>query len=272
MDDTGFALAREGHVAILKFCKPDRMNALTKEQMMAFGQACRDLATDPDVRCVVITGAGRGFCAGADVKADAGSGDGGFATPTRFKDTPLDFITPLLNLPKPSIAAVNGIAVGAGLGIALACDIRICGESGSFLANFCDLGLSAVDGVPWLLTRLAGVPRALEMLYLGEKVDARRAEAAGIVNRVVPDVVVMEEAMAVAHRIAAKSPVAIQMTKAAVLGGAGRSWPDALAQQEFAYLSTIAFSASDIAELWKARAEARAPAFRCSIPFDAGKS
>jgi len=266
-NEAGFVIRRDRHVAVLTFNKPDRMNALTTAQMIGFGDAVRALALDDAVRCLIVTGEGRAFCAGADLSG-TGAGGGGFGKPVRFKDTRLDFITPLLAFPKPSIAAVNGVAVGAGLGIALACDIRICGDSASFLANFCDLGLSAVDGVPWLMQRLAGVPRTLEMLYLGERVDAAWAATAGLANCVVPDAELMAMCLSMAERIAAKSPVAIQMTKEAVLGGAGRSWADGLAAQEAAYLATLAFSGPDIAELWAARAEKREPQFSCAVPRD----
>jgi enoyl-CoA hydratase/carnithine racemase len=268
VSEQGFALTRDGAVAILTFDQPHRLNALSKEQMIGFGQVCRDLTEDRDIRCVVVTGEGRGFCAGADVSQQSPATSAAFARPARFKDTRLDFITPLLNLPKPTIAAVNGVAVGAGLGIALACDIRIAGANGSFLANFCDLGIPAVDGVPWLLSRLVGVSRALEMLYTGDRIDAHRAEATGLVSRVVADASLMDEALALARRIAAKPPVAVQMTRAAVVEGFGRSWREALAQQELAYVSAVAFSAHDIKEAGLARKEKRAPVFTDFIPFN----
>src|SRR5690606_12081901 len=104
-----------------------------------------------------------------------------FTKAVRFRGTRIDFITPLLELDKPTIAAVNGIAVGAGLGIALACDIRLSGESGAFLANFVDHGMAPVDGVPYLLPRAVGPARALEILYLGEKIGAAQALAWGMV-------------------------------------------------------------------------------------------
>jgi enoyl-CoA hydratase/carnithine racemase len=268
----GFTLARQDAVAILAFDQPSKLNALSRRQMIAFGQACRDLAEASDVRCVVITGEGRGFCSGADMSKQPAADVAAFTRAIRFKDTQQDFITPLVDLPQPTIAAVNGIAVGAGLGIALACDIRICGQSGAFLANFCDLGLPAVDGVSWLLPRLVGVSRALEMLYTAEKIGARQAEATGLVSRVVDDANLMDTALALAHKIAAKPPVAVQMTKAAAVQSLGRSWRDAIAQQELAYISTVAFSAHDLREAALARQEKRRPEFTDFIPFKSDAS
>lgn len=236
--------------------------------MIAFGQSCREILEDSDVRCVVVTGEGRGFCAGADLSEQPKTPATAFSRPSRFRDTRLDFITPLIELSKPTIAAVNGIAVGAGLGIALACDIRVAGENGAFLANFCDLGLPAVDGVSWLLPRLIGASRALEILYTGDRIDARQAEALGLVNRVVADASLMDETLKLARRIAAKPPVAIQMTKAAVTRSIGRDWREAVAEQELAYLTTVSFSAHDIKEAAQARKEKRAADYSDFIPFN----
>lgn len=268
MSENGWTLARDGAVALLTFDQPDKLNALTKAQMIGFGEICRTLGEDAAVRCIVIGGEGRGFCSGADVRGQKTQAASSFAQPNRFKDTRLDFITPLVDCPKPTIAAINGIAVGAGMGIALACDIRICGESGAFLPNFVDLGLPAIDGVPWLLSRLVGVSRALEMLYTADRIDARQAAAAGIVNRVVADGDLQAEALALARRVAAKPPVAIQATRAAVVNGFGKSWSEALVQQELAYVTTVAFAPHDIGEAIIARAERRAPVFTDHIPFD----
>jgi enoyl-CoA hydratase/carnithine racemase len=181
--------------------------------------------------------------------------------------TRLDFISPLINIGKPTIAAVNGIAVGAGLGIALACDIRLASASAAFLANFCDLGLSATDGVPYLLPRIVGASRAFELLYLGERIAAERALAMGLVNHVYAEEDLLGQVMAMAERIAAAAPVAMQMTRSAILGGLGRTWSDALAQQELSYLSTVAFGADDLAEAASARAEGRAPSYTGSVPI-----
>ena len=261
-------IAKHDGVAVMTFNRPDRMNALTARHLTDFGDACRALSLDPDVRVVVVTGAGRAFSAGADLgrsrkipEPDA------MARPVRFKDSRLDFITPVLELRKPTIAAVNGVAVGAGLGVALACDMRFCGASGAFLANFNVLGLAATDGVPYLLPRLVGTARAYEMLYLGETVGADDALRLGLVNRVVADDKLMAETMAVAQRIAATSPVATQMTKAAVSGGLDKTWPEALVSQELSYLSSLAFGLEDMAEAAKARMEGRAPQFRGSVPW-----
>jgi enoyl-CoA hydratase len=270
MED-GFLLEQKGHVSLLTLDRPEKLNALAERHLISFGRICRALDEDADVRAVIITGAGRGFSSGADLgkAADANDPDK-FAKPVRFMGTRLDFITPLLTLSKPTLAAVNGIAVGAGLGIALACDIRLSGESGAFLANFCDLGLAATDGIPYLLPRLVGVSRAFELLYLGERVDARGALAMGLVNHVYPDEELLPRALEMADKIAAAAPVATQMTKAAVVNGLDRPWPDALAQQELAYVSSVAFGPDDIVESAVARKEGRPPRYINEIPIPKG--
>jgi 2-(1,2-epoxy-1,2-dihydrophenyl)acetyl-CoA isomerase len=264
--EQGFELDRRGHVALLTFNRPERMNALTREHMIAVGRTARELGEDPDIRAVVITGAGRAFSAGADLKAMQARDGKLFGQTVRFAGTPLDFIGPLLEMPKPTIAAVNGIAVGAGLGIALACDIRLCGRSGAFLANFRDHAIAATDGVTYLLPRLVGVARTLELLYSGERVDAERALAIGLANHVHDDDLLLDEALAFAEKCASAGAVALQSAKMAVLRSEGKSWSEAVLQQELAYLTTAVFGAADMREAQAARAERRAPDFRDTLP------
>jgi enoyl-CoA hydratase/carnithine racemase len=253
--DPGFTLERRGHVALLSFCRPARMNALTRDHLLAFGRTARELGEDPEVRAVVITGSGRAFSAGADLKAMQARDGELFGSTVRFAGTALDFIGPLLDMPKPTIAAVNGIAVGAGLGIALACDIRLCGRSGAFLANFRDHAIA----------------RTLELLYSGERVDAERALAIGLANHVHNDDLLLDEALTFAEKCATAGAVALQSAKMAVLRSEGKSWSEAVLQQELAYLTTAVFGAADMREAQAARAERRAPDFRNALP-NAGPS
>jgi enoyl-CoA hydratase/carnithine racemase len=262
----GFELERRGHVALLTFNRPDRMNALTREHMLDFGRTAKDLGEDPDVRAVVITGAGRAFCAGADLKAMQARDGQMFASPVRFAGTPLDFIGPLFEMPKPTIAAVNGIAVGAGLGIALACDIRLCGRSGAFLANFKDHAIAATDGVPYLMPRLIGVARTLELLYSGDRVDVDRALAIGLANHVHDDEALLGAALGFAEKCASAGAVALQTAKMAVLRSEGKSWSEAVLQQELSYLTTAVFGAGDMREAQMARAERRPSNFGDVLP------
>lgn len=266
MSEAGFRVERDGAVAVLTFDQPGKRNALAVPQLVALAQACRDLGEDRAVRAVVVTGEAPAFCAGADLTADVAR-DPARPRAVRFRDTRLDFVTPLVTCPKPTIAAVNGIAVGAGLGIALACDLRLCGESGVLLPNFTALGLSATDGVPWLLSRLVGAGRAFEILYADERIDAAAALALGLVNRVVEDGALRSEALALASKIAAKPPVAMQMTKAAMLGSHGRTLAEALTEQELAYASTVLFGGRDTAAAFAARSEKRPGRFVEWVPF-----
>lgn len=265
MDDV-LKIDRRGSVAVITLNRPDRLNALAREHMVGFGLLCRELAEDASVRVVVITGAGRAFCSGSDLKTPRRGGRHAFADIVCFAGTRLDFIGPLLALNKPTIAAVNGIAVGAGFGIALACDIRLMGESGAYLANFREHGIAATDGVPYLLPRLVGVGNALEILYGSDRIESGQALRQGLANHVYPDPVLMDRAFALADRYAAAAPVAMQAIKASVVNGLGKPWAEAVREQELGYLTAITFGKEDIAEARAAKAEGRPAEFTGSIP------
>ncbi len=168
---------------------------------------------DKDVRCLVITGAGRGFCAGGDI-ADMASGgallDENPVTRLRRREE----VSRLLHeMPKPSIAMINGPAAGAGLSIALACDIRIAAESARVGTAFARVGFSGDYGGTWMLQRLVGPAKARELYFTGELIDAREAERIGLVNRTVPDDQLASETRALAERIAKGPPIALARMK-----------------------------------------------------------
>ena len=201
------------HIATLTLNRPDKLNALSREMTEALILIIERLAEDGDVRCVVVTGARRGFCAGGDV-AGMASGEtllGGdpVARLRRGEET-----SRLLHeMPKPTIAMVNGAAAGAGLSIALACDIRIAGESARFGTAFVRVGFSGDYGGTWMLQRLVGPGKARELYFTGDLIDAREAERIGLVNRVVPDDQLASETRALAERIAKGPPIALAHMK-----------------------------------------------------------
>src|SRR6266850_581986 len=185
-------------VAVLTLNRPDRLNAMSGPMLDALLEALPRLAADAAVGVVVLTGAGRGFCAGGDVKA--------MAEGREFAETSLEEkahglrskmeVSRLLHeMPKPTIAMVRGAAAGAGLSMALACDLRVAGESAKFATAFARVGYSGDFGGSWFLTQLVGTAKARELSYAAEIVDARHALALGIVNRVVPDEKLEDEAM-----------------------------------------------------------------------------
>ncbi len=201
----------DGGVRIIMMNRPDRLNALTGSIMAPLADACADAARDASVGCVVITGAGRGFCAGGDLKAgerdkvavaanpEAGSRtEQGFTRLRGFMET----ARLLHEMPKPAIAMVNGPVAGAGIGIAGACDLRFAGESASFLSAFDRIGASGDFGSTWFWTKILGTGVARELFFLGEKLTAAEAFAKGIYTRLFSDEALRAETLKAAHRLA----------------------------------------------------------------------
>src|SRR2546421_273270 len=203
-------------VAVLTMNRPDRLNALSDEMLVALLEALPRLADDGNVGCVVLTGAGRGFCAGGDVKAMAeGREMSGDTLEERAQGLRGKMETSrwLHEMPKPTLAMVRGAAAGAGLSLALACDLRIAGESAKFGTAFARVGYSGDFGGSWFLTQLVGTAKARELYYTAEIVDARHALALGIVNRVVPDEKLEDEARTLARKLAQGPRVALRYMK-----------------------------------------------------------
>jgi 2-(1,2-epoxy-1,2-dihydrophenyl)acetyl-CoA isomerase len=194
----------EDGVATLIFNRPDRMNALSTPIMEGLLLGLPRLADDPAVRVVVLTGAGRAFCAGGDVKSMAEGGERRSpAEATAHLRSRMEVSRILHELPKPTIAMINGPAAGAGLAFALACDLRIAGASARLVTAFVRVGFSGDFGGSYFLTRLVGTAKARELYFTGRPVDAEEALSLGLVNRLVPDdqlaTVTMELAQSLAH-------------------------------------------------------------------------
>jgi 2-(1,2-epoxy-1,2-dihydrophenyl)acetyl-CoA isomerase len=204
----------EHGVAMLTFNRPERMNALSTPIMEGLLNGLPRLADDPAVKVVVLTGAGRAFCAGGDVKSMAEGGEQrGVAEATARLRARMEVTRILHDLPKPTIAMINGPAAGAGLALALACDIRIAGASGRLVTAFVKVGFSGDFGGSFFLTRLTGTARARELYFTGRPVDADEALALGLVNRVVPDDRLLEETMAFARSLAQGPQIALGLMK-----------------------------------------------------------
>src|SRR4051812_32363357 len=205
-------------VTQLPLNRPEKLNAMNVDLITELHEAFAAIAADRSCRAVVVTGAGRGFCAGLDLGGygtpagaeGAGQVVGGFATQTHI--APL--IPPMRALPVPVIAAVNGAAAGGGLALALGSDIRIAGASARFNVAFVRIGLSGCDiGVSWLLPRLIGASRAWELMLTGRIIDATEADHVGLVSRVAPDDQLLDSALETASLVAANSPWGVRMTK-----------------------------------------------------------
>ena len=204
-------IENHGGVRIVTLNRPDRLNALTGSIMAPLAQACADAAREGSVGCVVVTGAGRGFCAGGDLKeggadksvvsanADSGSRtEQGFARLRGFMET----ARLLHEMPKPTIAMVNGPVAGAGIGIAGACDLRFAGKSASFLTAFDRIGAGGDFGSTWFWSRIVGTGVARELFLLGEKLSGEEAFAKGLYTRLFDDDALREETLKAAHRLA----------------------------------------------------------------------
>lgn len=205
-------------ITVLTLNRPDKLNAMNDALIDRFYERCDEIEDDPDCRVVIITGAGRGFCAGLDLtgfgSAPRQKGWGGPGAGLAIQQHIAGIVPRLRALRQPVIAAVNGPCAGGGLGLALASDVRVCSTSARFNVAFVRIGLSGCDiGVSWLLPRLIGASRAREMMLTGRLISAEEAERYGLVSEVVPDGQTLDAAMNIAAQIAVNSPLGVWMTK-----------------------------------------------------------
>jgi 2-(1,2-epoxy-1,2-dihydrophenyl)acetyl-CoA isomerase len=245
-------------VATVTLDRPDALNAFNVPLKEALRATFEGFATDGSVRAVVLTGAGRAFCAGQDLRERLEPDALPLADEIRARYNPL--LLSMRRLGKPIIGAINGVAAGAGASLALACDIRIAADGASFLLAFGRVGLIPDTGATWLLPRLVGTAKAAELALTTDPLSAADAERLGLVARVVPADDLMTEAAALASRLAAGAPVALALTKEAL----ERSWESTLEEQlEIeAELQGQAGSTADHAEGIAAFLERRPPRFR----------
>ena len=247
---------RDGGVLVLTLNRPDVLNALDAALKRALLDALKAAGRDRDVRAVVLTGAGRAFSAGQDLR-ERRDGKIDYAATLRADYNAI--VTAMRRLEKPIVAAVNGVAAGAGFSLALACDVRIAAEGATFAAAFGRVGLVPDSGMTWFLPRLVGPARAAEIVMLGEPVDAATAERVGLASRVVAPAELLAAARELAGRLAASSPLALALTKRAL----NRTWESDLeaALEHEAALQGIAGRSADHAEGVAAFREKRAPRF-----------
>ncbi len=210
-------IEKEGPVATLTLNRPERLNAITVAMLERLSAALVECDADPEVRVIVLTGAGRGFCSGLDLQeAAAGTGIGGAegvgATVARFDLREAPPIV-LHQLDKPTICALNGAAAGYGMDLALGCDIRVAADTAKLAPAFAKRGVLPESGGTWLLPRLLGWARAAEVAFTGRTLDAEACLEMGLVNRVVPAELLAKEVRALAEEIAANAPLAVQATK-----------------------------------------------------------
>jgi 2-(1,2-epoxy-1,2-dihydrophenyl)acetyl-CoA isomerase len=244
-------------IATVTLDRPDALNALTvpmKEELLAAFQA---IARDRTVRAVVLTGAGRAFSAGQDLKERLEPGAAPLAVELRDRYNPI--IRTMRALDQPIVGAINGVAAGAGAALAFACDIRLAAENASFLLAFGRIGLVPDSGATWFLPRLVGPAKAAELALLGDTLSGSDAERFGLVARVVAPDALAGEARALAARLAALAPGALALTKRALQ----RTWSLDLdeALEDEAWRQGIAGASADHAEGLAAFLEKRPPRF-----------
>lgn len=252
----------DGGVVLLTLALPDRRNAMTAELTAEWGSTVASLRGDRSIRCVVVTGEGRAFCAGGDVSWLASEPD---ASPADLRDRMLPFYTTWLSLRAldvPSIAAVNGAAVGAGGALALSCDIRYAGESATFTVPFAQLGMAAGMATTFLLPEVIGVAAARELLLTGRVADAQEMLRLGLASAVYADDVLVERALEHAAQVAAGAPVAQRFHKIALADGGHATFEDALRWEALAQPVTLAMA--DLQEGLAARAAKRTAVFQGS--------
>ena len=207
---------RDG-VSLIRLNRPEKLNAFTNSMLENWLEALDEAEVREDVRCVVITGTGRGFTTGGDVSTMGEDRDNSpRATKDRIWETIQAVPKRLAGMDTPTIAAVNGVATGGGVDVALACDIRVCAASARFAETYARLGLIPGAGGAYFLPRVVGTARALELLWTAEFVDAETAERIGLVNHVYPDESFLDDAMALAGRIAAAAPLSVRYIKRTV--------------------------------------------------------
>ncbi len=249
-------LTREGPLAWLTLQRPSKLNALSPELLAQGLDAVRQVAADPEIRCLILRGEGRAFCAGADVGAMEE------LTPeqARRRFAGGSFWQAVEDLPQPTIAAVHGYCFGGGCELALACDLRLAADNAQFGQPEIKLGLIPGAGGTQRLPRLVGLTHAKEMIFFGEPIDAAEAHRIGLVNRVVPADQLLDEARRWAEKLARLPPVSLQLAKSAMNRGRDLALPAALELERLSF--SLLFSTEVLIEGARAFLAKRPPTFQ----------
>lgn len=247
-------------IATITLDRPEKLNAFTDDMLEAWLAALEDSRVNPDVRVIIITGTGRAFTTGGDVGTFSASST---QTTAQIKSRVAEGVQRLprkiQEIDKPVLAAINGLATGGGLDIALACDIRIAAQSARFAETYARMGLIPGVGGAYFLPRIVGVAKALELLWTADFIDAAEAERIGLVSKVFPDTELMEGTYAFARRIADNAPLSVQLIKRVMRFGLDKDLATAL--EIVAANLPIARSSEDHREAVQAFKEKRQPRF-----------
>lgn len=245
--------------ATITLNRPERLNALNETLLQETRRAFELAAQDSNVRVILLTGAGRGFSSGADLNS-VSTGQAGFSFSDYLNRNYHPLVLLMRSLPKPIIGVINGVAAGAGMSLALACDLRIAAESAIFTQAFVKIGLVPDSGSTWMLSRLIGQARALELMFSGRKLTAQEALNWGLINHVVPDNQLTDAVQQLAAEYAAAPTRTIGCIKQAAEFAASATFEQALHKE--AELQDLAGATADHAEGVAAFLQKRAPVFR----------
>jgi 2-(1,2-epoxy-1,2-dihydrophenyl)acetyl-CoA isomerase len=246
---------KSGPVATLTMNRPDRLNGMTTRMLREAYEALTAAANDREVRVLVLTGAGKSFCPGADLQLTAAGAD------TDERSSTDDFRVPVLlhTMPAVTIAAINGACAGAGFGWACACDLRYAAHSARLNTAFLDVGVAGDMGGPWSLPRIVGAAKARELYFMPDKFDAQEALRIGLVSRVFPDDRFREEVGAIVHRIAEAAPIALRTMKAHFVEAERMDFASYIELETAHHLPM--FNTHDTREAFAAKVEKRKPRF-----------
>jgi 2-(1,2-epoxy-1,2-dihydrophenyl)acetyl-CoA isomerase len=255
-------LKKEGYVTIITLNRPERLNAFNRQMEEELIEALDEVHGDKDVRVLVLTGAGRAFCSGGDVSENMAEEYGG--TAQRVSDTfhhiYNGIILQLFNLDIPTIGMINGVAVGLGFDLALACDIRVGSDNARFMVGFTKMGLTPAAGGAWLMPRLMGLAKAMEYIYTADFLEAKEALRLGVLNRLVPAGMLEKETIALAQKIGENSPLANRLAKLQI--HKGLSTDLGMAVELGGTCQAICLTSEDTREALTAFREKRKPVFK----------
>lgn len=261
MADERVVLTRDGPVATLLLNRPEKLNPLDEEMCRGLAAALSMVAREPGLRVAVITGAGRGFCAGGDIRKMFELKSKNQAAALRaFLEAGHELVRQIRRLPKPVLAAVNGPAAGGGMNLALACDLRLASDQATFSQAFVKIGLHPDLGGTFFLPRLVGTGRAMEMFFLGEALSAAEAYRLGLVNFLVPHEELAQEAHKIAGRLAEAAPLPLTLLKRSLLQRQEAELDRTLEYEVGAQVQC--FDSEDFAEGLRAYLEKRKPNFK----------
>ncbi len=248
-------------VAVITLNRPENRNSMTPDLLGGLADAVAHAKADPGVRCVIVTGRGKSFCAGADFKAraDADPNAPYVAPHERSYNTYAPFLS-LLDLEVPTIAAMNGHAIGGGLGLAIVCDLRVASTEAKYGANFVRLGLHPGMASTYILPRLMGVPNAVELLLTGRLVDGAEAAHRGLAHYAVAPEQVLAKARELAGEIASAAPLAVRWTKRSIYQAL--AWDPKTAARHEGMAQSRTIETEDFREGTKALLEKREPRFK----------